>query len=116
MQYEEKEDRKILKAREAHVVEARSVPDFYLCLSNGATLEFNGTVIHAVGLRKNAVRRPLTALPHMASHPDAWLGRGMATAPGRRPRAHLPTAIEAHAGQHPRGVGAWRAMLSNVSA
>lgn len=63
MQYEEYEDRKILKAREAQVVEVHSVPDFYLRLSSGATLEFNGTVIHSVGPRKNAVRRPLTALP-----------------------------------------------------
>jgi hypothetical protein len=63
VQYEEKEDRKILRAREAQVVEVRSVPDFYLRLSNGATLESDGTVIHSVGPRgEGAVRRPLTAL------------------------------------------------------
>ena len=79
MQYEETKDRKILKAREAHVVEVRSVPDFYLRLSNGATFEFNGTVIHALGLRKNAVRRPLTDFPAedlstlISARPLSWV-------------------------------------------
>ena len=63
MEYVEKEDRKILKARETHVVEVRAVPDFYLRLSSGVILEFNGTVIHSFGARVDAERRPLTALP-----------------------------------------------------
>lgn len=63
VQYEETEDRKILKARDAQVVEVHSVPGFYLRLSNGATLEFSGMVIHSVGPRgESAVRRPLAAL------------------------------------------------------
>jgi hypothetical protein len=61
--YEEMEDRKILKARDAEVVEVRSAPGFYLRLSSGVTLEFTGMVIHSVGPRgEDAVRRPLTAL------------------------------------------------------
>ena len=63
MQYEEIADRKIIKARETRVAEIHSVPGFYLRLSDGTTLEFNGTVIHSVGPRgENAVLRPLTAL------------------------------------------------------
>jgi hypothetical protein len=80
VQYEEKEDRKILKAREAHVVEVRSVPDFYLRLSNGTTFEFNGTVIHSIGPRgEDAVRRSLTALPAedlstlISARPLSWV-------------------------------------------
>lgn len=80
MQYEEKEDRKILKARETQVVEVRSDPDFYLRLSSGATLEFNGTVIHSVGPRgEGAVRRPLTDLPAedlstlISARPLSWV-------------------------------------------
>ncbi len=63
MEYIEKEDRKILQARETQVVEFHATPDFYLRVSNGATLEFNGTVIHSFGARVDAPRRPLTALP-----------------------------------------------------
>lgn len=60
MEYIEKEDRKILRAREAEVVEVRAVPDLYLRLSNKAVLEFNGIVTQSVGPRnKRAVRRPL---------------------------------------------------------
>lgn len=79
MQYEEKEDRKILKARETQVVEVRSVPDFYLRLSDGATLEFNGTVIHSFGARADAVSQPLTALPAedlstlISARPLSWV-------------------------------------------
>jgi hypothetical protein len=79
VQYEETEDRKILKAREAQVVEVRSVPDLYLRLSNGATFEFNGTVIHSVGARVDAVCRPLTALPAedlstlISARPLSWV-------------------------------------------
>ncbi|TDD95635.1 hypothetical protein [Actinomadura rubrisoli] len=63
VQYEEKEDRKILKVREAQVAEVRAVPSFYLRLSDGTALEYSGTVIHSVGPRgENAVLRPLTAL------------------------------------------------------
>jgi hypothetical protein len=79
VQYEETEDRKILKARETQVVQVRSVPDFYLRLSNGATFEFNGTVIHSFGARGDAVRRPLTAVPAedlstlISARPLSWV-------------------------------------------
>lgn len=61
MEYEETADRKILKARGSRVVEVRSAPDFYLRLSNEATLEFDGTVVHSIGSVRSA-RRPLTDL------------------------------------------------------
>jgi hypothetical protein len=79
VQYEETEDRKILKTRETQVIEVRSVPDFYLRLSNGATFEFNGTVIHSFGARGDAVRRPLTAVPAedlstlISARPLSWV-------------------------------------------
>jgi hypothetical protein len=63
MEYIEEEDRKILQARQAQVVDVRADPDFYLRLSNGAALEFNGTVIHSFGARVDTERRLLTALP-----------------------------------------------------
>lgn len=62
MQYDEKEDRKILKARQTHVVEVHAVPDFYIRLSDGTTFEFNGTVIHSIGPTVDAVTRPLTTI------------------------------------------------------
>lgn len=48
-QYEELDDRKILRVRDAQVAEIRAVPDFYMRLNNGVTLEFNGTVNWAIG-------------------------------------------------------------------
>ncbi len=80
MDYEEKEDRKILIARDAEVIEVRSVPDFYLRLSNGAILEFDGVVTHSIGPRnKRAVRRALAELsPGQLAHlvsarPLSWV-------------------------------------------
>ena len=120
MEYIEKEDRKILQARETQVVEFHATPDFYLRVSNGATLEFNGTVIHSFGARVDAPRRPLTALPAedlptlLSATPlswvvfnsgtqritlkhgtknKAWPGPNMAAEWRRWPHAHLSTSI-----------------------
>lgn len=79
MQYEETEDRKILKAREVQVVEVRSAPAFYIRLSDGTTLEYNGTVTRSLGARANAPRQPLTTVPAeelstlIATTPLSWV-------------------------------------------
>lgn len=49
--YEELDDRKILRAKDARVIEVRADPAFLLRLTGGLTLEFSGRVRHTRGPR-----------------------------------------------------------------
>jgi hypothetical protein len=51
MEFVQAEDRRILRARDGRVLEVGAASGFFLRLSNGASLEFAGTVSQTVGPR-----------------------------------------------------------------
>ncbi|MFI0444451.1 hypothetical protein [Actinomadura sp. 6N118] len=81
VEYLEKEDRKILKVRDAHVVQIQASPHFLLRLSNGVTLESTAPVLQTIGSinSPNASPRPVTALPAaelqalVSARPLSWV-------------------------------------------
>lgn len=81
MRYRELEDRKILQARDAVVLEVRADPQFFLQLSNGIRLEYSGTVRQTIGPggAPNAAPRPLSdfnseeLVQLLGSRPLSWV-------------------------------------------
>lgn len=79
-QYKEIEDRKIMRVRDARVLEIRATPAFHLRLTNGVTFDFDGTVMHTIGRRGGYPDpRPLTELPPgelssvISTRPLSWV-------------------------------------------
>ncbi|MFI0367887.1 hypothetical protein ACH35V_08400 [Actinomadura sp. 1N219] len=66
VQYVEREDRKILQARQCEVIEVHVIPHLVLRLTGDVCLEFSGRVLHTTGARTE--ENPGKDLAELAEH------------------------------------------------